>query len=168
MPRPHRAAPCALGRTRWNTLVCMPSDRHLVGSGSPFEARIGFSRGVRDGRHVAVSGTAPIWPDGHVDPDPVAQARRCWQIALGALEALGGSAGDVIRTRQYLVDAAYADAASQVHGEVFGEVRPASTMVVVAGLLDERWLMEVELDALLGADEVRAHQAGDVTQRADE
>ena len=118
-------------------------------SGSPFEAAIGFSRAVRIGSTIAVSGTAPVWPDGSVDPDPAVQARRCWEIAVTALEELGGSVDDVIRTRQFVVDAADGDAIGQVHGEFFGGVQPASTMVVVAGLLDPRWKVEVELDALL-------------------
>lgn len=118
-------------------------------SGSPFEASIGFSRAVRVGSTIAVSGTAPVWPDGTVDPDPAVQARRCWEICLAALTELGGSVADVVRTRQYVVSAADGDAIGAVHGEVFGDVRPASTMVVVAGLLDPRWKIEVELDAIL-------------------
>ncbi|MBF4766522.1 RidA family protein [Nocardioides agariphilus] len=120
-----------------------------VSSGSPYEQTVGFSRAVRTGRHVFVSGTAPIWPDGQVDPDPLAQARRCWEIALDALAQLGGSPADVVRTRSFLTDRAHEAAASQAHGEVFADVRPASTMLVVAGLLDERWVVEVELDAVL-------------------
>ncbi|MBA3719067.1 MAG: RidA family protein [Nocardioidaceae bacterium] len=120
-----------------------------MGSGSPYEARVGFSRAVRVGQHVAVAGTAPIWPDGAVDPDPLAQARRCWEIALAALEQVGGTAADVVRTRTYLTDASVEEAAAQAHAERFGEVRPASTMLVVAALLDPRWLVEVELDAYL-------------------
>ena len=122
-------------------------DRQLVSSGSPFEPVIGFSRAVRVGQHVAVSGTAPVWPDGTVDPDPTAQARRCWEIMLGALAEAGGGPEHVIRTRQYLVDRTYEEAAARAHGEIFGDIRPASTMVVVAALLDPRWLMEMELDA---------------------
>jgi enamine deaminase RidA (YjgF/YER057c/UK114 family) len=118
-------------------------------SGSPFEASIGFSRAVRVGSTIAVSGTAPVWPDGSVDPDPAVQARRCWEICLTALAELGGSASDVVRTRQYVVSAADGDAIGAVHGEFFRAVRPASTMVVVAGLLDPRWKVEVELDAVL-------------------
>ena len=118
-------------------------------SGSPYEEAIGFSRAVRVGSTIAVSGTAPVWPDGHVDPDPTVQARRCWEIALAALTDLGGRVEDVVRTRQYVVRADLADAVGAVHGEVFGSVRPASTMIVVAGLLDPRWLVEVELDALV-------------------
>ncbi len=125
-------------------------ERRHASSGSPYEAPIGFSRAVRVGDTVLVSGTAPVWPDGHVDPDPAVQARRCWEIALTALTELGGAVPDVVRTRQFLVDAEDADAVGLVHGESFGDVRPASTMVVVAGLLDPRWRVEVELDAVLG------------------
>lgn len=123
--------------------------REQSSSGSPYEASIGFSRAVRVEDVIAVSGTAPVWPDGEVDPDPTAQARRCWEIALAALEELGGTVYDVVRTRQYIVDASDADAVGAVHGELFGEIRPASTMVVVAALLDPRWKVEVELDAVI-------------------
>jgi enamine deaminase RidA (YjgF/YER057c/UK114 family) len=126
-----------------------PTRQHAR-SGSPFEAAIGFSRAVRVGGTIAVSGTAPVWPDGTVDPDPAVQARRCWEIVVAALEELGGSVADVIRTRQYVVDAADGEAVGAVHGEVFGDVRPTSTMVVVKALLDPRWKVEVELDAVLG------------------
>lgn len=123
--------------------------RSLARSGSPYEDSIGFSRGVREGRFVALSGTAPIWPDGSVDPDPFVQARRCWEIALAALAELGGAPAHVVRTRQFLTSADVAEAVGRAHAEVFGDVRPASTMVVVAGLLDPRWVVEVELDAIL-------------------
>lgn len=123
--------------------------RQHARSGSPFESTIGFSRAVRVGNTVAVSGTAPVWPDGSCDPDPAVQARRCWENMLTALEELGGSVADVIRTRQYLVDPADADAVSLVHGDVFAGVQPASTMVVVKELLDPRWKVEMELDAVL-------------------
>ena len=125
-------------------------ERRHARSGSPYEETIGFSRAVRVGSAIAVSGTAPVWPDGHVDPDPAVQTRRCWEIALAALTELGGRVEDVVRTRQYVVRADLADAVGAVHGEVFGSVRPASTMVVVAGLLDPRWLVEVEVDAVVG------------------
>ncbi|MGH3457885.1 RidA family protein [Aeromicrobium sp.] len=118
-------------------------------SGSPYEDKIGFSRAVRYGDLVAVSGTAPVWPGGDVEADVSEQARRCWRIALGALTEVGGSAHHVVRTRQYIVDATDADAVGAVHGEVFRSVRPASTMVVVAALLDPRWKIEVELDAVI-------------------
>jgi enamine deaminase RidA (YjgF/YER057c/UK114 family) len=120
-----------------------------VSSGSPYEPVVGYSRAVRVDRHVAVSGTAPVWPDGHVDDDPLAQARRCWRIALDALRELGGDTRHVVRTRMYVVDPAVVDAVGRAHAEHFGTVRPASTMVVVAGLLDPRWVVEVELDAIV-------------------
>lgn len=124
-------------------------DRQRVSSGSPYEESVGFSRALRAGDHVHVAGTAPVWPDGSVDPDPLAQARRCWEIALDALARLGGSPEDVVRTRQFVTDRAVEGPVSRAHGEVFADVRPVSTMVVVAGLLDPRWVVEVELDALL-------------------
>jgi enamine deaminase RidA (YjgF/YER057c/UK114 family) len=124
-------------------------ERRHARSGSPYEETIGFSRAVRVGSTIAVSGTAPVWPDGHVDPDPMVQASRCWEIAVAALTELGGRVEDVVRTRQYVVRADLADAVGAVHGEVFGAVRPASTMIVVAGLLDPRWLVEVEVDAVV-------------------
>lgn len=126
------------------------SDRQRISSGSPYEAAIGFSRALRVGRHVYVSGTAPIWPDGSCDPDPQVQARRCLEIILEALTAAGATAKDVVRTRMFIIDRADADAVSRAHGAVFGDVRPASTMVVIAGMLDPRWKVEMEADALIG------------------
>lgn len=96
-----------------------------------------------------MAGTAPIWPDGEVDPDTATQARRCLEIILDALYQAGARASDVVRTRSFLTDASYADAVGRAHGEVFGQVRPASTMVVVAGLLDERWKVEIEAEAIV-------------------
>jgi enamine deaminase RidA (YjgF/YER057c/UK114 family) len=121
--------------------------RHNISSGSPFEPRYGFSRAVRLGDRVIVAGTAPIWPDDYVDPDPAAQARRCLEIMLEALAEAGGAAEDVVRTRMFITDPAHADAVGEAHGEVFSEIRPAATMVVVSGLLDPRWLVEMELEA---------------------
>jgi len=126
-------------------------DRQQVSSGSPFEPTIGFSRALRVGPHVFVSGTAPVWPDGSCDPDPAVQARRCLDIVLTALAEAGASAGDVVRTRTFLVDVADAGPVGTVHGEVFGSVRPASTMVAVSALLDPRWKVEIEAEALIGS-----------------
>jgi enamine deaminase RidA (YjgF/YER057c/UK114 family) len=124
-------------------------DRQRVSSGSPFETTIGFSRAVRVGRHVFVSGTAPVWPDGSCDPDPAVQARRCLEIILAALTEAGATAAEVVRTRTFLTDTADAGVVGRAHGEVFGEIRPASTMVVVSALLDPRWKVEIEAEALL-------------------
>jgi enamine deaminase RidA (YjgF/YER057c/UK114 family) len=123
--------------------------RQNISSGSPFEPRYGFSRAVRIEDRVLVAGTAPIWPDGSVDPDPGAQARRCLEIMISALSEAGADAADVVRTRMYITDAGYADAVGDAHGEVFAEIRPTATMVVVDGLLDPRWLVEMELEAVL-------------------
>jgi enamine deaminase RidA (YjgF/YER057c/UK114 family) len=124
-------------------------ERRIISSGSPFESAIGFSRAVRVDDRVVVSGTAPIWADGSVDPDPKVQARRCLEIMLAALAEAGGRAEDVIRTRMFITDAADAGVIGEAHGEVFSGIRPASTMVVVNGLLDPRWKVEMELEAML-------------------
>ena len=127
----------------------MRDSRQRVASGSPFEKTIGFSRAVRAGNRVVVAGTAPIWPDGSCDPDPEVQARRCLEIITTALAEAGAGPEHVIRTRQYLTDARYADAVGRAHGAVFGEIRPASTMIVVAALLDSRWKVEIEAEAVI-------------------
>jgi enamine deaminase RidA (YjgF/YER057c/UK114 family) len=124
--------------------------RRRVSSGSPWEPVIGFSRALRVGERVVVSGTAPVWPDGSCDPDPAVQARRCLEIIVAALGEAGASSADVVRTRIYLTDRDDVDAVSRVHGEVFGDVQPAATMVVVAGLVDPRWRVEIEAEAVVG------------------
>jgi enamine deaminase RidA (YjgF/YER057c/UK114 family) len=127
--------------------------RRRISSGSPYEPVIGFSRAVVDGHHVAVAGTAPIMPEGAPPPrDAYEQARRCLEIILEALTEAGAGPEQVIRTRTYLVRAEDWEAVGRVHGEVFGQARPASTMVVVRGFLDPRWLVEMEADAILPED----------------
>jgi len=126
-----------------------PARRTLVSSGSPFEATIGFSRAVRVGDRVLVSGTAPIAADGSVDPDPFAQATRCLAIIEEALREAGAGLADVVRTRIFLVDPADAADVSAAHGKAFADVRPAATMVVVAALLDPRWRVEIEAEAIV-------------------
>lgn len=133
----------------------MAAARRRVSSGSPYEPRIGFSRAVRAGNRVLVAGTAPIWPDGACDPDPEVQARRCFEIILAALAELGAGPEHVVRTRMFLTDARHAEAVGRAHGAVFHEVRPVATMVVVAALLDPRWVVEIEAEAELPADGVR-------------
>jgi enamine deaminase RidA (YjgF/YER057c/UK114 family) len=125
------------------------SDRQRISSDSKYEATIGFSRALRVGRKVYVSGTAPIWPDGSCDPDPEIQARRCLEIIVKALADAGASPEQVVRTRMFVTDAGYAEAVGRAHGAVFREVRPAATMVVIAGLLDPRWKVEIEADAVM-------------------
>jgi enamine deaminase RidA (YjgF/YER057c/UK114 family) len=126
----------------------MGTRRH-ISSGSPYEPVFGFSRALRVGNRVLVAGTAPIWPDGSCDPDPEVQARRCFAIILEALRQAGAGAEHVVRTRVFITDAADADAIGRVHGAVFRDVRPAATMVVVAGLLDPRWKVEIEAEAIV-------------------
>jgi hypothetical protein len=123
--------------------------RRLVSSGSPYEPVIGFSRAVRVGDRVLVSGTGPVMPDGGCPESTQDQARRCWEIVLDALAEAGASAADVVRTRTLLTPAADADGAMAAHGEVFADIRPASTMLVIHSLLDERWTVEVEAEAQL-------------------
>lgn len=126
------------------------SDRRRISSGSPYEPEIGFSRALVAGRHVHVAGTAPVPPDGgSVADDVYEQARRCLEIILSALREAGAGPEHVVRTRTFLVDAQDWREVGRAHGEVFGEVRPASTMVVVTGFIDPAWKVEIEADALL-------------------
>ena len=125
-------------------------ERRLVSSGSPYEPTIGFSRAVRDGRHVFVAGTCAVMPEGKEPPrDAYGQARRCLEIIVAALQEAGATTKDVVRTRMFLLDAGDADEVGRAHGELFGDVRPASTMIVVSAFLDPRWIVEIEADALL-------------------
>ncbi|MGI8533383.1 MAG: RidA family protein [Candidatus Limnocylindrales bacterium] len=127
-----------------------PAGRQRVSSGSPFEEPIGFSRAIVVGDRVLVAGTAPVWPDGSCDPDPERQAARCLEIIAAALEQAGARPADVVRTRVFLTDPADWEAVGRAHGAMFRDVRPASTMVVVAALLDPRWKVEMEAEAVLG------------------
>ena len=123
--------------------------RRRASSGSPFESTIGFSRALRAGNRVLVSGTAPVWPDGTCPDDAGVQARRCFEIIAAALGDLGAGLDDVVRTRMFLTSATDADAVGAVHGELLAAARPAATMVVVAGLLDPRWKVEIEAEAVV-------------------
>lgn len=123
--------------------------RQNISGSSPYESKVGFSRAVRIGGRVLVSGTAPIFEEGTCDPDPYVQAKRCLEIIEGALAQAGATMQDVVRTRTYLVRASDWVAVSKAHGEVFFQVRPASTMVVVKELLDPDWKVEIEAEALI-------------------
>jgi enamine deaminase RidA (YjgF/YER057c/UK114 family) len=127
--------------------------RQLISSGSAFEELIGYSRAVRVGRSVWVSGTAPIPADGG-DPPRTAydQARLCLEIIGRALEQAGATLADVVRTRLYLTDPADLEEIGRAHREAFATARPACTGVVTA-LFDARWLVEIEVDALIGTGE---------------
>ncbi len=126
--------------------------RHNISSGSKYEPTIGFSRGVKIGNIIAISGTAPIGVDGKVagPGDAYLQTKRCIEIAAGALEKAGAGLKDVIRTRVFLTDIKQWEAAAKAHGEAFGEIRPACTFVQCAGLIDPAWLVEMEFDAVVG------------------
>ena len=113
---------------------------------SPFAATVGYSRAVRDGRHIYVSGTAPV---GSATDDPYEQAQRCLEIIVDALRELGAGPEHVVRTRVYIVDPADWEAVGRAHGELFGGNPPASAMLVIGGLLDPAWKVEIEADALL-------------------
>lgn len=127
------------------------AERLRVSSGSPYEARFGFARAVRAGRHVYVAGTAPIEPDGSVTPGGMGpQARRCLAIIGQALAEAGASPADVVRTRIYVTDMSQWQAAAEAHAEAFAAVRPAATIVEVAGLVDPAMLVEIEAEALVG------------------
>jgi enamine deaminase RidA (YjgF/YER057c/UK114 family) len=123
--------------------------RQRIASGSLFEAQVGFSRALRVGHRVLVSGTAPIWPDGSCDPDVGRQTARCLEIIVEALAEAGARPEHVTRTRMFITDAGYAEAVGRAHAAVFDKIRPVATMVVVAGLLDPRWKVEIEAEALI-------------------
>jgi enamine deaminase RidA (YjgF/YER057c/UK114 family) len=125
-------------------------ERRRFSSGSPYEPVIGFSRAIRIGDRVIVSGTGPVWPDGSCDPDPGVQAARCLEIIASALSEAGAQVEGVVRTTCYLTQAGDWERVGRVHGEVFAVARPASTMVVVAALLDPRWRVEIEAEAIAG------------------
>lgn len=124
-------------------------ERRLISGHSPYEPVVGFSRAVVADGHVYVAGTAPIPPDGSPPPDDAyEQARLCLRIIGDALESAGVGFEQVVRTRVYVTDPDHADAVGRAHGEVFSEIRPASTMVVTR-LLDPAWKVEIDADAVL-------------------
>ena len=131
----------------------MTTTRQLVSSGSPFEPRVGMSRAVRVGSWISVSGTAPLGPDGRTvgRGDPAAQMTRCIEIVEAAMKQAGASLADVVRTRTLLTRIDDWDAVGRVHGEMFGAIRPANTVMQVVRFIDPEWLVEIEADAVIGA-----------------
>ena len=126
--------------------------RRRVSSGSPFEATFGFARAVRVGDRIIVAGTGPVEPDGSTTPGGAAeQADRVCAIIVAAIEALGGAAADVVRTRMLLTDPADQDAVGTVHARYFGAARPAATMAGVAWLCRPEWRVEIEAEAIISA-----------------
>ncbi len=125
-------------------------ERRLISGHSPYERVVGFSRAVVAGPHVHVAGTAPIPADGSPPPDGAyEQARLCLEIIGGALDRAGATFADVVRTRIFLTDPDDYTEIARAHGEIFGEIRPASTAVVTR-LLDPAWKVEIEAEALRG------------------
>jgi enamine deaminase RidA (YjgF/YER057c/UK114 family) len=119
-------------------------------SGSPYENEYGFSRVMRVGNTILVAGTAPIAADGSTASpgDPAGQAHRCFEVIKKSLEEAGAIMDEVVRTRMYITDAKFADDVGRVHNEYFAETRPVATMVVVAGLVRDDFLVEVEVDCV--------------------
>jgi enamine deaminase RidA (YjgF/YER057c/UK114 family) len=125
--------------------------RSSVSTGAPWEAQVGYCRAVRTGPHIAVSGTAPLTPDGELfgRGDAYLQARRCIEIIAAALADLGAGLEHVVRTRIFVTDISQWEAVGRAHGEAFSGVRPASSMVQVAALVDPDMLVEIEADAFV-------------------
>jgi enamine deaminase RidA (YjgF/YER057c/UK114 family) len=123
--------------------------RRTASSGSPWEPVVGYSRAVRSGNLIAVSGTVGLNADRSYPPTLAAQTRRALEIARDAIEALGGRLEHVIRTRMFVIDITRADEAGAVHGEFFRDIRPACSMVQAARLIDDRALIEIEVDAVV-------------------
>ena len=126
-------------------------ERRRIAGHAPMEPVVGYSRAVVAGHHVYVSGTAPIPADGSEPPESVYEhTRLCLEIVLGALEQAGARPEDVVRTRMYAVDKDTFEEIGRAHGEVFGEIRPASAWIGVSHLGDPRWRVEIEADAVVG------------------
>ena len=128
--------------------------RQLISSGNIYEKEIGFSRAVRVGSMVFVSGTAPVGPDGKTVGvgDAAAQTKRCLEIIANALAEAGADLKHVVRTRMFITDVAHWEDVGRAHGEIFGDIRPAATMVEVSKLIDPDWVVEIEADAVIIED----------------
>lgn len=138
----------------------LPSDIHITvtdrhgrscaSSGSKWEPKMGYSRAVRSGNFIAVTGTVGIGADGRYSPSLEDQTRRSLQIIQAALEALGGQLHHIIRTRMFVTDVSKWEQVAQAHGELFADIRPATTIVQVAKLIDAEAQIEIEADAIVG------------------
>lgn len=127
------------------------TERRRTATPSPYEESIGFSRALRVGNRILVSGTAPVESDGTSTPGDVeAQTERCLDIIVGSVRALGGTRTDIVRTRMFITDPADAEVIGRAHGRRFADVRPVATMVVVSALLRPEWRVEIEAEALVG------------------
>lgn len=124
--------------------------RTLISSGSPFEPEIGFSRAVRTGSRIEVSGTAPMRDGKTAGDDVYAQTKVCLEIIVAAVEAAGGTARDIIRTRVFMTDVTVWREAARAHGEIFRDIRPACSFIGAAGFINPEWLVEIEASAEVG------------------
>ena len=128
----------------------MGVNRQRTTSGSPFEDQFGFCRAVREGNRIIVAGTGPVEPDGTTTPgDAAAQAARCCEIIVAAIEELGGKASDVVRTRMLLINFNDQESVGAVHARFFGDAHPAATMAGVAWLCRPEWKVEIEAEAII-------------------
>jgi enamine deaminase RidA (YjgF/YER057c/UK114 family) len=134
-----------------NVTVREAHGRKYASTGSKWEPIIGYSRAVRTGNVITVTGTVGVNADGTYAPDVAAQTRRSLEIVRAAVEALGGALTDIVRTRMFVTDITQWEALGRVHGEVFAEIRPATTMVEVTKLIDKEALVEIEADAILAS-----------------
>lgn len=125
--------------------------RTRVPTAAPWAAAVGYSRAVRVGNHIYVSGTAPVDDEGRIPDlgDPYRQARRCLEIITAALREAGAGPEHVVRTRMYVTDASFWPEVGRAHGEFFGDAAPATSLVVVSGLIDPAILVEIEADAVV-------------------
>ena len=129
-----------------------PADgRQRIPAQGPFEEEIGFTRAIRAGSVIAVSGTVGVEADGSVKEDAGAQADRCFALIREHIEALGGHMGDIVRIRMFVTDIADADAISAAFSRALKATRPTGTLVAIAGLYDPRWKVEIEADAVVGS-----------------
>jgi enamine deaminase RidA (YjgF/YER057c/UK114 family) len=125
------------------------TERRRIPAAGQWADRFGYCRAIRVGDRVLVAGTAPVWPDGSCDPDPGVQARRCLEIIVDALREAGAGPEHVVRTRMFVTSADIGEAVGRAHAEVFGDAPPVSTMVVISGLLDPRFKVEIEAEAIV-------------------
>lgn len=123
--------------------------RSTVSTGSAWEPKMGYSRAVRSGNLICVSGTVGVSANGQYSPSLAEQTRRSLAITAAAIEALGGKMQNVIRTRMFVTDISKWQEVAQVHGEIFGEIRPATAIVQVAKLIDDAAQIEIETDAVV-------------------
>ena len=132
-----------------NVTVREANGRRYASTGSKWEPIIGYSRAVRTGNVITVTGTVGVNADGSYPTGVGAQARRSLEIVQAAVEALGGKLSDIVRTRMFVTDITQWEELGRVHGELFGEIRPATTMVEVTKLIDKDALVEIEADAIV-------------------